>query len=185
MNRSLNRSTRKLHRWGAILTLLPLLVVISTGILLQVKKESTWIQPATAVGTEGDPLADWETILQTVKQNPKSEVASWQDINRLDVRPNKGIVKVQCSNRWEIQIDLITGAEVASNYRRSDLIESLHDGSFFHEQAKLWVFLPNGLILLGLWFTGAYLWWLPFRAKRIQKKRKQQKILESKTETPF
>ena len=106
------------------------------------------------------------------QQVSDAEVDSWQDIDRLDVRPGKGIVKVQCKNRWEIQIDLQTGEVLSSSYRRSDLIESLHDGSFFSSPAKLWIFLPSGILLLGLWITGAYLWWLPIGAKR-KKKRKQ------------
>ncbi len=56
-------------------------------------------------------------------------------------------------------------------YRRSDLIESIHDGSFFHDRAKLWVFLPAGLILIGLWVTGVYLWLLPHLVKRRRKER--------------
>lgn len=175
MNHSLDRSTRKIHRWGAILTLLPLLIVISTGILLQLKKQISWIQPPTSHGSQADPQVDWETILLTVTQNSYAEVSSWEDIDRLDVRPNRGIVKVQCKNKMEIQVDLVTGKELSSAFRRSDLIESLHDGSFFHDLAKLWIFLPSGLILLGLWFTGAYLWWLPIRARRIKKKRMANK----------
>jgi uncharacterized iron-regulated membrane protein len=57
-------------------------------------------------------------------------------------------------------------------HRRSDWIEQLHDGSFFSETAKLFVFFPNGLILLGLWLTGAYLWWLPIGAKQKKESRK-------------
>jgi hypothetical protein len=47
----------------------------------------------------------------------------------------------------------------------------MHDGSWFHEAAKLWLFLPSAIIVLGLWITGIYLFLLPFRA-RAQKQRK-------------
>lgn len=171
MNPSLDRSTRKLHRWGAVLTLLPLLIVIVSGLLLQVKKEVAWIQPPTQTGSEGHPQVDWETILATATRNESAEVTSWDDIDRMDVRPGRGLVKVQCKNKMELQIDLVTGEELSSAFRRSDLIESLHDGSFFHDSVKLWIFLPSGLILLGLWFTGVYLWWLPIRSRRKKKRR--------------
>ena len=46
MARNLNWWTRKLHRWGALLTALPLLIVIVSGLLLQVKKQIPW-GPAT------------------------------------------------------------------------------------------------------------------------------------------
>ena len=175
MASSWNRWSRKLHRWGAVATAIPLLIVIVSGLLLQVKKQVTWVQPATVKGKGSVPDVDWQQILDATSSVRQSEVQSWADIDRVDVRPGKGMAKVQCNNRWEIQVDLQTGDVLASSYRRSDLIESLHDGSFFSDAAKLWLFLPNGLVLLGLWITGAYLWWLPFGAKI-----KKQRRLKSK-----
>ena len=172
MASSLNRWSRKLHRWGAVITAVPLLLVIVSGLLLQIKKQSTWIQPATVKGTGDQPEVDWQQILDAASSVSQTEVAKWSDIDRIDVRPGKGMAKVQCKNRWEVQVDLSNGEVLAANYRRSDFIESLHDGSFFSDGAKLWLFLPNGLILLGLWFTGVYLWWLPIGVKRKKKKKK-------------
>ena len=166
MSFSWNRWTRKLHRWGALIILAPLLLVIVSGLLLQIKKQFTWVQPPTIKGSGQIPEIQWHQILEISQTVPQAEITSWKDIERLDVQHNKGVVKVQCQNRWEIQIDLQSGAILSSTYRRSDWIENLHDGSFFSDTAKLWIFLPNGLILLGLWITGVYLWWLPIGAKR-------------------
>lgn len=169
---NLKRNSRRLHRWGAILTALPLLLVIVSGLLLQIKKQSTWVQPATVKLGATEPRCSWDSVLASVAEIPEAEVSSWSDIDRVDVRPSKGIAKVQCKNRWEVQVDLKTGAAVVWNYRRSDFIESLHDGSFFSDAAKLWLFLPNGLVLLGLWCSGIYLWFLPMivrRNKRLKK----------------
>lgn len=171
MSFSWKRWSRKLHRWGALLTCVPLLLVIISGILLQVKKQVTWIQPATVEGKGEIPEIEWSSILAATAQVSQANVGDWSDIDRVDVRPGKGVAKVQCKNRWEVQVDLKTGQVLDSKYRRSDLIESLHDGSFFADAAKLWLFLPNGLILLGLWCTGVYLWWLPIGVKR-KKRRK-------------
>ena len=121
-------------------------------------KHSQWRWPKTSTSMAEDP-----------------QVGSWEDIDRIDVRPGKGMCKVQSKNRWEIQIDLETGSVLSANYRRSDFIESLHDGSFFSDTAKLWLFLPNGLILLGLWFTGVYLWWLPIGVKRRKRRARLEK----------
>jgi nucleotide-binding universal stress UspA family protein len=103
---------------------------------------------------------------QVAASVPEAEVASWEDVDRLDVRPDRGVVKVRSKTRWEVQIDTNTAEILQVAYRRSDLIESLHDGSFFHDKVKLWVFLPAGLILLGLWVTGVYLWLLPYLVRR-------------------
>lgn len=174
MFKHLNKWTRKLHRWGALLTFIPLLLVVVTGLLLQVKKQLTWVQPATMKGSVREPLVDWTTVLSVCQQQPPAEIRTWEDISRLDVQPGKGIIKVQSRNHWELQLDLADGRLLSSNYRRSDWIEQLHDGSYFGDWAKLWLFLPNGLILLGLWLTGAYLWYLPFYAKRKKARNRSQ-----------
>ncbi len=57
-------------------------------------------------------------------------------------------------------------------YRRNELIESLHDGSWFHKHAKLWIFLPGSVILLVLWILGIYLFVAPLLKKRKRNKKK-------------
>ena len=157
---------RKLHRWGAVVVALPFIVVLVTGGILQLKKNSGWIQPPSQVGTAGELSIDFDHILEAARGVPGAGIETWADIVRLDVRPSKGMVKVRCKNRLEIQIDTATGEILQVAPRRSDLIESIHDGSFFHESAKLWVFLPAALVLTGLWFTGLYLFVRPYVARR-------------------
>ncbi len=173
---SINRWSRKLHRWGAIATAIPLLLVIVSGLLLQVKKQVTWVQPATAKGSQPNelPEIDFDRIVQIAAEDEYADakIQTWKDIDRLDVRPSKGIVKVRSKTNWELQIDLKDGSVLQYEYRRSDFIESLHDGSFFGDMSKLTVFLTNGLVLLGLWFSGLYLWYLPWGAKRKKQKKK-------------
>jgi len=171
-----------LHRWGGLAAAIPLLVVIVSGLLLQVKKEVPWVQPSTVSGSaKGEsPQLDWGAMLAIARTVEPAEIEQWSDIDRMDVRVDKGIVKIVAKNRWELQLDLADGSLLSSTYRRSDLIESLHDGSFFHEQAKLWVFLPNGLVLLGLWGSGLWLWYVPLRARRKQRVRRT----EGQQETP-
>jgi uncharacterized iron-regulated membrane protein len=156
---------RKLHRWGAVLVAVPFLLVLITGLLLQVKKDVAWVQPPTKKGETREPAISFDSILAAVKAVPQAEVRSWDDVDRVDVRPKDGIAKVTCKNRYEVQIDFRTGEVVQVAYRRSDLIESLHDGSFFADDVKLYVFLPMAVVILGLWLTGMYLWVLPHSVK--------------------
>ena len=165
---------RKLHRWGAIATALPFLLVIATGLLLQLKKQLPWVQPPEQRTSSTVPTVSMAQIFAAAKSVPQAGIASWDDVERVDVRPSKGIAKVIGHSRWELQVDLATGALLQSAYRRSDLIEQLHDGSWFHDAAKLWVFLPSGFIVLGLWGTGLYLFVLPYLA-RAQKKSQQRR----------
>ena len=161
---------RKSHRWGSAVSAIPLLLIIVSGLFLQLKKEIDWVQPPAMQGSENLPQLSWERILEVTKNNRLTSVASWDDISRLDVRPSRGLIKVQCKNGWELQLDSSDGSVLLTAYRRSDLIESLHDGSFFSESVKLWVFFPAGILLLSLWISGMYLWCLPVAAK--WKKRK-------------
>lgn len=160
---------RQSHRYGAVLVAIPFFVVIVTGILLQVKKEVAWVQPPTKRGVGKEPTVSFQTILDAVRGVPEAEVNDWPDIERLDVRPDRGIVKVRCQNNYEVQVDTSTGSILQVAFRRSDIIESIHDGSFFHEKAKLWVFLPVAVVVLGLWVTGMYLFVLPLSVRRRQR----------------
>jgi uncharacterized iron-regulated membrane protein len=169
----LSKLNRVVHRWGSILCLLPLMIIIVTGIMLQLKKEFAFIQPPTQTGSATQLSISFDRILEVVQTVPEAEIASWDDIDRLDVRPGKGMVKVRANNRWEIQIDAKTGEVLQVAVRRSDLIESIHDGSYFHESVKLWVFLPAGLILAALSITGLYLFCLPYLAKRRQRRKRR------------
>ncbi len=172
--------SRRFHRWGAIAVGLPLILVIGSGILLQVKKQVPWVQPAEQRTTESIPAVDWPLMLAAAKGIPEAGVTSWDDIDRVDVRPGKGLLKVITKSRWEVQLALADGRVLQVEYRRSDLIETLHDGSFFGDTAKLWIFLPSGFVLFVLWLTGLYLWLLPYRTKR--RRRKLHEHHESKAQ---
>ena len=142
---SWKRLARKTHYWASLFVAVPLLVVIGTGILLLLKKEFNWIQPDTVKAGSKVPTVDFEKIYKAAASAEVAEITSWDDIERLDVRPSKGVVKVKSNNSWEVQVDLATGEVLQTAYRRPDLIESIHDGTFFHTSAKLWLFLPSAI----------------------------------------
>lgn len=166
-----NRLNRKLHYWGAILCALPVLIIIGSGLLLMLKKDVAWIQPPSQKGSAGSPALPFPGILSAAQSVKEADVNSWDDIDRLDVRPGKGIIKVRANSRWEIQMDHRTGEILHVAYRRSDLIETIHDGSFFHDKVKLFVFLPCAVILFVLWVTGIWLFLLPLLAKKRRRSR--------------
>ena len=166
----LNLLIRKIHYWASLVVAVPLLVIIATGLLLQIKKQSDWIQPTENRGSSSTPRIDLEGILASVRRSSDAELA-WADIERIDIRPGKGLAKALLRNNHEVQVDLGTGQVMQASYRRSDIIESLHDGSWFGGNwTKLGVFLPTGLGLLLLWITGLWLFWLPLAARRRRKK---------------
>jgi uncharacterized iron-regulated membrane protein len=157
---------RKVHYWAAVAVAVPTLVIFSTGILLQVKKYASWVQPPEQRGNGRLPAISFHQVLAACRSVPEAGIQSWEDVNRVDVRPARGMLKVISRTNWEVQIDTASGKVLQSAYRRSDLIESLHDGSWFHESAKLWIALPTGITLLVMLLTGVYLFWLPIGVRR-------------------
>ena len=164
------RFNRKVHYWGSIIIAIPILIVIISGLLLLLKKDVEWIQPSSASGQGIVPTISMNQILEQAKSTPELKVNGWSDIDRIDLRPDKGILKIRSHNRWEAQLDHQTGELLHLAYRRSDFIESLHDGSFFHTHAKLWIFLPAAIILFVLWVTGMVLFLLPMLSKKKSRK---------------
>lgn len=162
-----NVVNRKIHHWAGAIIAIPALVLLGSGVLLQAKKHWSWVQPVEHRGTGKAPALDFTQLLQSVRNDPELGVSSWDDVNRVDVRPGRGVAKVWLHSGYEVQVDLGTGQILHTAYRRSDLIEAIHDGSFFGgDWTKLGLFLPTGLTLLLLWGTGVWMWWVTFAGKR-------------------
>jgi uncharacterized iron-regulated membrane protein len=168
---------RLIHHWGSIIIAIPLVVIIGAGILLQVKKEVEWIQPPSQHGVSTEvPSQTMQQLFEVAKSVAEAEITSWAELERVDFKPDKGIVKFVSINRIEIQIDANSSEILSVSHRRSDLIESIHDGSWFAEGAKLYLFLPVGIILFILWMTGIYMFFLPYYKKAQKKKAKAARL---------
>lgn len=166
----ISRLSRRFHYLAAVWTFLPVFIIIVSGLVLQVKKEFSWIQPPTAKGSSYTMEVSLDQILAAAQGVEQASIRSWEDVDRLDIRPSKGVVKIRANNRWEVQVSSANAAVLHVAYRRSDLIESIHDGSFFHDNFRLGLFLPAALLLLGLWLTGVIMfgmqWWNKRGVKR-------------------
>jgi uncharacterized iron-regulated membrane protein len=167
---SLNHWSRRVHRWATVATAVPLLLVVVSGILLQLKKDLAWVQPPTQQGAPGltadEPkAASLDAVLAAARGVSEAGVRTWDDIDRLDLRVKDRVVKVQARSGWEIQVCAVTGTLLQAAVRRSDLIEALHDGSWFGSVAKLGIFLPSAVLVLVLWMTGVWLWFMPYLSR--------------------
>lgn len=165
---------RKIHHWGSLIIMVQMGLVIIAGLMLSLKKEIDWLQPPSVNGTaRADvPVQDMQSLFDVARSVEEMALTDWAELERVDFKPGKGMVKFVSTNNWEVQIDTATGEILQVAYRRSDIIEKLHDGSFFADWVKLYIFFPSGIVLLILWGTGIYLFFLP-HVKRALKKRKQ------------
>lgn len=132
---------------------------------MQFKKQSNWVQPNIEITSDSKPVM-LNSYLESAKTVAEAEISSWDNIDRIDIRPDKGIAKIRSKNNWEIQLDLETSEIYSVNYRRSDIIESIHDGSFFTDYIKFGVFFPTGILMIVLSFTGIYMFIIPILRKR-------------------
>jgi len=154
-----NRLFRQIHYWLSLVIFIPCGVMFFAGIFLMLKKEINWIQPPTERGIVSNQMPEitYARLLEASQSYPETGIVQWSDIDRIDLRPSKGIAKVISKTGWEVQVDTSNGKALSANYRRSDLIESIHDGSYFAGWTKLFLFLPVGLLLILMWGTGIYL----------------------------
>ena len=163
---------RQVHNWGSIIIALPLVVMIGAGLVLMLKKDIDWIQPPSQRGVVADaPIISFAQMLDAAKAFPEVQIAGWEDVDRIDVQPGRGLAKLQLHNRWEIQIDTTTGEILQTAVRRSDVIEQIHDGTFFADWVKYLLFLPAGIVLLVLWLSGVWMFFLPYYVRRARQKR--------------
>lgn len=167
---------RKIHHWGAITIALPVVIMIGAGILLTVKKEFDWLQPPSQKGVEIStmPTASMQQMFDAVIAVEQAGIEKWTDLDRVDFKNDKGIAKFIATNNWEVQVDTSTAKVLQVAYRRSDTIEKIHDGTYFADWVKLWLFLPVGIGLFTLWLTGIYLFFLPHYKKWQKRHRKKR-----------
>lgn len=167
---------RKIHHWGSFLIALPLIIMIGAGILLMIKKEVEWIQPSSQKGIERKivPMASMQDLFDAARTVESAGFTSWEQLERADLKPGKGIIKFVSTTNWEVQVDTHTAEVLQVAQRRSDVIESIHDGSYFADWIKLGVFLPAGVGLFILWVTGIYLF-VSTEYKKAKNRRKKER----------
>jgi len=160
------RDFRKFHRYTGLLLAILLLISAGTGILLSLKKDVDIIQPPTQKGVSKD-LSTWKSVaelstLATTAFYTAHPDQKGNNIDRLDVRPSKGIAKVLFEEgNWEVQIDGTSGEIKSIAKRYSDWIESLHDGSIISDGFKLMSMNVLGFGVFILIGSGVWLWYGP------------------------
>lgn len=169
------RKFRVLHRWMGLTLAILLIISAVTGILLALKKDVNLIQPPTQKGISKN-LSDWKPLHELSSIAEAAFYKSHPDqkdnpVDKMDVRPSKGIVKVLFKKGyWEVQVDGVNGEVKSIAKRHSDWIEHLHDGSIVSDGFKLFSMNFLGLGLLFLITTGVWLWYGPRRVRKEKKR---------------
>ncbi len=164
------------HRWIGISLAAFLLISAITGVLLSLKKDFDILQPPTQKGQTVD-LQKWKTLEELNEIGLAAAQNLYPDksytIDRIDVRPSKGVVKVLFKEEnLEIQLDGATGTVLSAAPRWSDWIESIHDGSIISDLFKLISMNALGWGVVIMVVSGFWLWYGP---RRLRKKRKESR----------
>lgn len=178
---SILRSTRKIHRTMGIVLAIFFLVIALSGLLLGWKKNSFgMILPKTEKGIstniEGFMSVDslYQIAVKTIHEKVDPNLSL--ELDRIDIRPNKGMMKFQFEEGYhEIQLDATTGEVLQINRRISDLVEEIHDGSIVDKLLnlkggffKLFYTSIMGVSLFLFVITGIWLWIGPKIMKRVK-----------------
>jgi len=164
------RQFRSIHQWIGIGVVVFLLFSSVTGLLLGWKKEVAWLQPPTQKGGSTD-VADWvsyDQVVKTANRALDSVCHEQSGIERIDARPDKGIIKVVYLNFWEVQVDGKSGKALSVAPRNADWIEHIHDGSIISDGFKLLYTNYIGLGLLVMSITGFWLWLGPRTIRKLK-----------------
>ena len=160
--RTFSRWTFYLHLWLGILATGVILLVSVTGILLN-HKRPLGLMPDVA----HTPSGPFEESLSLAELARHAEAAvgpsvAAAGIDRMDVRPGDGLVKVRFNDRsvQEVDLDLNTGRVLHVGERNDVFLEKLHSGEIFGDG---WVLLSDAsaVMLVLLLLSGYWLWLFP------------------------
>lgn len=173
---------RKIHRMTGALLFVFFFVVSVSGLFLGWKKHSGGLILAKSYAGTSTDMKNWlpmniltEKAIDAARTSISPDISP--TIDRIDVRPDKGMVKfVFAEGFWGVQIDAATGNLLHVERRRSDFIESVHDGSVADYltgttdgQIKLVYTTIMSLALLSFTITGFWLWLGPKRMRALNK----------------
>ncbi len=158
----LSRAAFYAHLWLGVLFTAVLLVVSITGILLN-HKVPLGLMPEvshepTAEFTAALPLAE----LARRALEAAGETGGIASIDRMDVRPRNGLVKVRLRDpeSTEVTLDIASGSVLHIGVRGDVFLERLHSGEAL---GKGWVLLSDAgaVALIVLLVSGYWLWLWP------------------------
>ena len=150
------------HLWLGVLFTVVLFVLAVTGIVLN-HKRGLGLMPDVAHESSA-PFAAARPLAELAETAVAASGVTGEgaQVDRMDVRPSKGYVKVRLSDArtTEVTVDLATGAVVHVGARGDVFLEQLHSGEAFGSR---WVLLTDAaaVALVILLASGYWLWLHP------------------------
>lgn len=169
---SLSRGAFYVHLWLGVIATLALVSISITGVLLN-HKRGLGLMPDVS-HTADAPLRASVSLdslaIAALRAAPTQSRGGWSPgmpvdpalIDRMDVRPRDGFVKVRFRDRdnTEVTVDLATGRALHVGARNDVFLEKLHSGEIFGDGLIL---LSDGaaIALIVTLISGYWLWLAP------------------------
>lgn len=153
------------HLWLGIVTTGIVLIICVTGVLLN-HKRALGLMPDVPNDAPGAlaaslPIAE---LASRAERAVRPQVAA-SGIDRMDVRPGDGLVKVRFDDRQvhEVTVDLASGRVLHVGLRNDVFLEKLHSGEIFGDG---WTLLSDlAAIALAILVISGYWLWLDPRSR--------------------
>ena len=160
--RWINRFAFYAHLWVGVVFTVALLSISITGILLN-HKRALGLMPdvkntSTSLFTNALPLAE----LAIRARAAAGPVIGNTEVDRMDVRPDKGLVKVRFTDpaSTEVTLDVFSGKSLHVGRRGDVFLEKLHSGETFGSNGIL-ISDAAAIALTILLLSGYWLWLVP------------------------
>ena len=154
------------HLWLGVIFTIALVVIAVTGILLNHKRALGLMPEVDNVPTRsfGESMTLAQLADAALRAAPPAgqPAGTAADIDRMDVRPGNGFVKVRMKDAasTEVTVDLGTGRILHIGRRGDVFLEKLHSGETFGGR---WILLSDAaaIALTLTLLTGYWLWLAP------------------------
>ena len=154
------------HLWLGVIFTAALIVISATGILLN-HKRGLGLMPdvphePSAPFTGSLPLDSLAAIALRAVAAPNAEAPTLGDVDRMDVRPRDGFVKVRMrdASSTEVTVDVASGKVLHIGPRGDVFLEKLHSGEIFGGRGILLSDAASVVIVITI-ITGYWLWLTP------------------------
>ncbi len=174
---SQTRSYRRLHRFVAVPLFAFMFIIGLTGVLLGWKKQAGLVPPTqNGSGPDADAWISIDSLQKIAVRFVKDSILLDPKVDRIDIRPEKGIAKVVFMHHYtEVQLDCTSGRVLSVEKRFNDLVEHIHDGTIVdrllgteNELLKISYTSITSIGLIVLAFSGFWMWRNPKRMRKLK-----------------
>lgn len=157
--------TRSLHRWIGLTASLFLALISVTGFFLAMKGRLAFMRPPVQDAAKLERIQDIlpvAHVLQIAFGAGHPELSEIGEVDRVDYRPGDNVFKVVSKEGYrEVQVDGTKGTIVSDAFRNDQLVEDIHDMSFFAELMHAYLLPTVAVILFLLSMSGIVIFLTP------------------------